>query len=183
MKITTGTIEGVYIIEPNVFGDDRGYFMESYSKSLLTELGIDNDFVQDNEAFSTQGVLRGLHYQCGEYAQAKLVRVIQGEVLDVIVDVRPDSKTYGEHFGIRLSGKNKKQMLVPRGMAHGYIVLSDTAIFAYKCDNEYNKTSEGGLLFNDPKLKIDWILDPSSFLVSEKDIVLPVFGEHKPINL
>ena len=183
MKITTSTIEGVYIIEPNVFGDDRGYFIESYSKSLLTELGIDNDFVQDNESFSTQGVLRGLHYQCGECAQAKLVRVIQGEVLDVIVDVRPDSKTYGEHFGIRLSGENKMQMLVPRGMAHGYIVLSDTAIFAYKCDNEYNKASEGGLLFNDPKLKIDWILDPSSFLVSEKDIVLPVFGEHKPINL
>jgi len=183
MKITTSTIEGVYIIEPNVFGDDRGYFMESYSKSLLTELGIDNDFVQDNESFSTQGVLRGLHYQCGEYAQAKLVRVIQGEVLDVIVDIRPKSKTYGEHFGIRLSGENKMQMLVPRGMAHGYIVLSDTAIFAYKCDNEYNKASEGGLLFNDPKLKIDWILDPSSFLVSEKDIVLPVFGEHKPINL
>ena len=183
MKITTSTIEGVYIIEPNVFGDDRGYFMESYSKSLLTELGIDNDFVQDNESFSTQGVLRGLHYQCGECAQAKLVRVIQGEVLDVIVDVRPDSKTYGEHFGIRLSGENKMQMLVPRGMAHGYIVLSDTAIFAYKCDNEYNKASEGGLLFNDPKLKIDWILDPSSFFVSEKDIVLPVFGEHKPINL
>ena len=183
MKITTSTIEGVYIIEPNVFGDDRGYFMESYSKSLFTELGIDNDFVQDNESFSTQGVLRGLHYQCGECAQAKLVRVIQGEVLDVIVDVRPDSKTYGEHFGIRLSGENKMQMLVPRGMAHGYIVLSDTAIFAYKCDNEYNKASEGGLLFNDPKLKIDWILDPSSFLVSEKDIVLPVFGEHKPINL
>lgn len=183
MKITTSTIEGVYIIEPNVFGDDRGYFMESYSKSLLTELGIDNDFVQDNESFSTQGVLRGLHYQCGECAQAKLVRVIQGEVLDVIVDVRPDSKTYGEHFGIRLSGENKMQMLVPRGMAHGYIVLSDTAIFAYKCDNEYNKASEGGLLFNDPKLKIDWILDPSSFLVSEKDIVLPVFGKHKPINL
>ncbi len=183
MKITTSTIEGVYIIEPNVFGDDRGYFMESYSKSLLTELGIDNDFVQDNESFSTQGVLRGLHYQCGECAQAKLVRVIQGEVLDVIVDVRPDSKTYGEHFGIRLSGENKMQMLVPRGMAHGYIVLSDTAIFAYKCDNEYNKASEGGLLFNDPKLKIDWILDPSSFLVSEKDIVLPVFGKNKPINL
>ena len=183
MKITTSTIEGVYIIEPNVFGDDRGYFMESYSKSLLTELGIDNDFVQDNESFSTQGVLRGLHYQCGECAQAKLVRVIQGEVLDVIVDVRPDSKTYGEHFGIRLSGENKMQMLVPRGMAHGYIVLSDTAIFAYKCYNEYNKASEGGLLFNDPKLKIDWILDPSSLLVSEKDIVLPVFGEHKPINL
>lgn len=183
MKITTSTIEGVYIIEPNIFRDDRGYFMESYSKSLLTELGIDNDFVQDNESFSTQGVLRGLHYQCGECAQAKLVRVIQGEVLDVIVDVRPDSKTYGEHFGIRLSGENKMQMLVPRGMAHGYIVLSDTAIFAYKCDNEYNKASEGGLLFNDPKLKIDWILDPSSFLVSEKDIVLPVFGEHKPINL
>ena len=113
MKITTGTIEGVYIIEPNVFGDDRGYFMESYSKSLLTELGIDNDFVQDNEAFSTQGVLRGLHYQCGECAQAKLVRVIQGEVLDVIVDVRPESKTYGEHFGIRLSGENKNANACP----------------------------------------------------------------------
>ena len=183
MKITTSTIEGVYIIEPNVFGDDRGYFMESYSKSLLTELGIDNDFVQDNESFSTQGVLGGLHYQCGEYAQAKLVRVIQGEVLDVIVDIRPKSKTYGEHFGIKLSGENKKQMLVPRGMAHGYIVLSDTAIFVYKCDNGYNKESEGGLLYNDPKLGINWILDPSTFLVSEKDTFLPVFGEHKPISL
>lgn len=183
MKITTNTIEDVYIIEPNVYGDDRGYFMESYSKSMLAELGITNDFVQDNEAFSTKGVLRGLHYQCGKHAQAKLVRVIQGEVLDVIVDVRLDSKTYGEHFGIRLSGENKMQMLVPRGMAHGYIVLSDTAIFAYKCDNGYNKASEGGLLYNDPKLKIDWILDPSSFLVSEKDTVLPIFGDHKPINL
>ena len=182
MKITTNTIEGVYIIEPNVFGDDRGYFMESYSKSMLAELGITNDFVQDNEAFSTKGVLRGLHYQCGEHAQAKLVRVIQGEVLDVIVDVRPKSKTYGEHFGIRLSGENKMQMLVPRGMAHGYIVLSDTALFAYKCDNGYNQASEGGLLYNDPKLKIDWILDPSSFLVSEKDTVLPVLGDHKAIN-
>ncbi len=183
MKITTNPIEGVYIIEPNVFGDDRGYFMESYSKSALAELGITNDFVQDNEAYSTKGVLRGLHYQCGENAQAKLVRVIQGEVLDVIVDVRPESKTYGQHFGIRLSAANKKQMLVPRGMAHGYIVLSETAIFAYKCDNGYNKESEGGLLYNDPKMKIDWILDPSTFVVSEKDIILPVFGEHKPINL
>ncbi len=183
MKITTNSIEGVYIIEPNVFGDDRGYFMESYSKSKLAELGITNDFVQDNEAFSTKGVLRGLHYQTGIHAQAKLVRVIEGEVLDVIVDVRPKSKTYGQHYGIRLSGENKKQMLVPRGMAHGYIVLSDTAIFAYKCDNGYNKESEGGLLYNDPKLKIDWILDPSTFVVSEKDVVLPVFGDHKSIDL
>jgi len=183
MKITTNTIKDVYVIEPNVFGDDRGYFMESYSKATLAELGIKNDFVQDNEAFSTKGVLRGLHYQCGEYAQAKLVRVIQGEVLDVIVDIRPESNTYGQHFSIRLSGDNKKQMLVPRGMAHGYIVLSDTAIFAYKCDNGYNKDSEGGLLYNDPKLEIDWILDPSSFKVSDKDLVQPLFGNHKSINL
>ena len=183
MKITTKTIEGVYVIEPNVFGDERGYFMESYSKSMLTELGITNDFVQDNEAFSTKGVLRGLHYQCGPNAQAKLVRVIQGEVLDVIVDVRSGSKTYGEHYSIRLSGENKTQVLVPKGMAHGYIVLSDTAIFAYKCDNGYNKESEGGLLYNDPKLGIDWILDPTTYKVSEKDLVQPKFGDHKPINL
>jgi len=183
MKITTNAIEGVYVIEPNVFGDDRGYFMESYSKAALAELGITNDFVQDNEAFSTKGVLRGLHYQCGVHAQAKLVRVIQGEVLDVIVDVRPDSTTYGKHFSVRLSGENKKQMLVPRGMAHGYIVLSDTATFVYKCDNGYNKESEGGLLYNDPKLGIDWILDPATFKVSEKDLIQPTFGDHKPINL
>lgn len=183
MKITTNAIEGVYVIEPNVFGDSRGYFMESYSKETLAELGITNDFVQDNEAFSTKGVLRGLHYQCGQHAQAKLVRVIQGEVLDVIVDVRPESNTYGEHYSIKLSGDNKKQMLVPRGMAHGYIVLSETAIFAYKCDNAYHKESEGGLLYNDPKLEIDWILDPNTYKVSDKDLVLPVFGDHKSINL
>lgn len=183
MKITTNSIDGVYIIQPNVYGDERGYFMESYSKSALAELGIENNFVQDNEAFSTKGVLRGLHYQCGVYAQAKLVRVIQGEVLDVIVDLRPESKTYGHHFSIRLSAENKKQMLVPRGMAHGYIALSDNAIFAYKCDNVYNKESEGGLLYNDPKLGIDWILEPTTFIVSDKDVIQPKFGDHKPINL
>lgn len=183
MKITANTIEGVFVIEPNVFGDDRGYFMESYNMSTWHELGITNNFVQDNEAFSTKGVLRGLHYQCGDHAQAKLVRVIQGEVLDVIVDIRPGSSTYGQHYSIRLSGENKKQMLVPRGMAHGYVVLSDTALFAYKCDNLYHKESEGGLLYNDSQLNIDWILDPSTFIVSQKDTTLPIFGSHKPSQL
>ena len=183
MLIHTIDIEGVFIIEPRVHGDERGYFMESYNRELLVAAGITNDFVQDNEAYSTKGVLRGLHYQTGQYAQAKLVRVVAGEVLDVIVDIRPESPTYGKHFTVHLSSNNKKQMLVPRGMAHGYIVLSDTAIFAYKCDNGYQQSAEGGLKYDDPQLNINWILDKSLYSVSEKDMDLPYLGNHIAINL
>lgn len=178
MRIEDIHIEGVKIIHPKVHGDHRGYFMESYNEERYMAHGISQKFVQDNEAFSSKGVLRGLHYQTGEFAQAKLVRVIQGEVLDVIVDIRPDSKTYGEHYSIRLSAENKIQFLVPRGFAHGYIVLSDTALFAYKCDNVYSPSHEGGLHYGDEQLNIDWILDESELLISSKDKILPTLGNH-----
>lgn len=179
MEIQETHIAGLKIIKPKVFGDERGYFMESYNKERYQAAGIKNDFVQDNEAFSSYGVLRGLHYQLGEFAQAKLVRVIQGEVLDVAVDLRPDSKTYGEHYAIRLSAENKTQFLVPRGFAHGYVVLSETALFAYKCDNLYQPSHEGGIHYNDPQLNIDWIVATKDLVVSSKDQVLPHLGQHK----
>jgi dTDP-4-dehydrorhamnose 3,5-epimerase len=161
-----------------VFNDDRGYFFESYNKEKFEKLtGSPVNFVQDNESFSTKGVLRGLHFQKGAYAQAKLVRVTHGEVLDVAVDVRPDSETFLEVATERLSSENKKQLFVPRGFAHGFIVLSDTVVFNYKCDNFYNKASEGGIIYNDETLHIDWLLDSKDFLVSEKDLVLPTVKE------
>ena len=169
---------GLIIFEPTVFGDHRGYFYESYNAKSFKEGGIEADFVQDNQARSTYGVLRGLHYQLGEHAQAKLVRVIEGTVLDVVVDLREGSPTYGQSYGIELSAENKRQLFVPRGFAHGYVVLSETAEFFYKCDNFYNKESEGGLIYNDPQLKIDWKIDLSKAQLSEKDLILPVLGEH-----
>lgn len=180
MNVSTCHIDGVYILEPTVHADSRGYFMESYNKALLSAAGIDMDFVQDNEAYSTYGVLRGLHYQTGDNAQAKLVRVVSGEVLDVIVDIRTNSSTYGKHYSIRLSGENKKQMLVPKGMAHGYVVLSETAIFAYKCDQLYAREAEGGIRYNDPQLGIDWIVPSTELIVSDKDLQQPTLGDHKP---
>ncbi len=170
---------GLIVFEPKVFGDHRGYFYESYNANSFKEGGIAADFVQDNQARSTYGVLRGLHYQLGEHAQAKLVRVIEGSVLDVVVDLREGSPTYGQSYGIELSAENKKQLFVPRGFAHGYVVLSETAEFFYKCDNFYNKESEGGLIYNDPQLKIDWRVDLSKAQLSEKDLILPVLGEHR----
>ena len=161
------------VFEPAVFSDERGYFFESYNRRTWEQAGIQCDFVQDNQARSTRGVLRGLHYQSGEMAQAKLVRVVEGEVLDVAVDLRPDSATYGQWYGIRLSAENKKQLFVPRGFAHGYLVLSETAEFAYKCDNFYSKAHEGGLRYDDPKVGIDWGFDLSQVIVSEKDKELP----------
>ena len=137
------------------------------------------DFVQDNESCSSKGVLRGLHYQVGDYAQAKLVRVLQGSVLDVVVDIREGSETYGQHFSIELSSDNKKQLFIPRGFAHGFVVLSETAIFSYKCDNYYNKAAEGGLAYNDPTLSIPWPIAQDQILVSEKDAELPNLGHHK----
>jgi dTDP-4-dehydrorhamnose 3,5-epimerase len=178
MKVTETKLKGCFIIEPRVFNDDRGYFFESYNKEKFEELtGSKVDFVQDNESFSTKGVLRGVHFQKGEHAQSKLVRVTHGEVLDVAVDLRPDSDTFLQVVIERLSAENKKQLFVPRGFAHGFIVLSDTVVFNYKCDNFYNKASEGGIIYNDETLNINWVLDSNEFLVSEKDMVLPTVKE------
>lgn len=174
MQVTETKLKGCFIIEPRVFNDDRGYFFESYNQEKFEELtGSKTNFVQDNESYSTKGVLRGLHFQKGEFAQAKLVRVTQGEVLDVAVDIRPDSETFLQVETVLLSSENKKQLFVPRGFAHGFIVLSDTVVFNYKCDNFYNKASEGGIIYNDATLNIDWMLDSNQFLVSDKDLVLP----------
>ena len=150
MKFTETKLKGCFILEPNLIGDERGYFMESFNEKTFS-IGVRQEvhFVQDNQSFSKKGVLRGLHYQCGEHAQAKLVRVLQGEVLDVAVDLRPNSPTFGQYESIVLSGENQKQFFVPRGFAHGFLVLSETATFFYKCDNFYNKESEGGVLYND----------------------------------
>ena len=178
MKVEETKLKGCYIIEPRVFNDDRGYFFESYNKEKFdAAIGQKVEFVQDNESFSVKGVLRGLHFQKGEHAQAKLVRVTQGEVLDVAVDLREDSPTYLQHVSVRLSADNKKQLFVPRGFAHGFIVLSDTVVFNYKCDNFYNKASEGGIIYNDSTLNIDWILKEEEYLVSEKDAILPTVKE------
>ncbi len=172
MSFIQTPIEGLLVFEPKVFFDDRGYFFESFNSRVWEEVGVTRPFVQDNQARSTIGVLRGLHFQTGEMAQAKLVRVIEGEVLDVVVDIRAGSATYGQWYGIRLSSENKRQMYVPRGFAHGYVVLSETAEFAYKCDNFYSKAHEGGIRFDDPELKIDWEFDLNQVIVSEKDLVL-----------
>lgn len=173
-------LNGCVIIEPKVFNDSRGYFFESFNQNTFNELTKQNiTFVQDNESFSTKGVLRGLHYQTGEYAQAKLVRVIKGCVLDIAVDIRKGSETFGEYVAIELSEDNKKQLFIPRGFAHGFVVLSDTAVFSYKCDNFYNKASEGGIIFNDADLNIDWKLPEESLIISDKDLVLPKFKEAK----
>lgn len=172
---------GLIVFEPKIWGDDRGYFYECYNYNSFRDAGISNVFVQDNQARSTYGVLRGLHYQRGEHAQAKLVRVIEGSVLDVVVDLRPDSPTYGRHFSIELSAENKKQLFVPRGFAHGYVVLTPTAEFFYKCDNFYNTASEGGLLYNDPQLGIDWKIDLKDAVLADKDKIWPVLGEHRTV--
>lgn len=176
--IEDGPLPGLKIFTPRVFGDDRGYFYEVYNAEVWRGAGVLDSFVQDNQAYSSRGVLRGLHYQRGEHAQSKLVRVIEGEVLDVVLDCRPGSDTYGQHHGIRLSGENKVQFYVPRGFAHGYVVLSETATFAYKCDNYYAPQSEGGVRFDDPTLGINWVLDASEVQLSAKDEALPPFGQH-----
>ena len=177
MTATETKLKGCFIIEPKVFKDPRGYFFESFNQNKFNALiGQKINFVQDNESFSSKGVLRGLHFQTGAYAQAKLVRVIKGRVLDVVVDMRKESPTFSEHFSIELSEDNKRQLFVPKGFAHGFIVLSETAIFSYKCDNFYNKASEQGLRYDDPSLGIDWKLPANEFIVSEKDLVLPTLS-------
>jgi dTDP-4-dehydrorhamnose 3,5-epimerase len=177
MKVKETKIKDLVIIEPAVYGDDRGYFMESFNAEWFEKNVCDTKFIQDNESKSTKGVLRGLHFQKPPYAQAKLVRVIEGEVLDVAVDLRQDSPTYGQHETILLSGDNKKQFFVPRGFAHGFVVLSETAIFSYKVDNRYAPTHDSGILWNDVTLDIDWELDEAIIQLSEKDKIQPKF-EH-----
>ena len=177
MKFIKTEIPEVIIIEPTVFGDDRGYFLESYNKKAFQENIGSVNFVQDNESKSSKGVLRGLHFQKPPYTQAKLVRCIKGEVLDVAVDIRKGSPTYGKHVAVILTGENKRQLFVPRGFAHGFAVLSETAIFAYKVDNTYAPDSDAGIRWNDSILNIQWGFDESEVLVSEKDAKLPFFPE------
>lgn len=182
MNFIETKLKGCFLLEPKIILDERGYFMESFNENTFQKgIGQPVHFVQDNQSYSTRGVLRGLHYQTGEHAQAKLVRVLQGEVLDVAVDIRPESDTYGQHVAVLLSAENQKQLFIPRGFAHGFVVLSETATFFYKCDNFYNKESEGGIIFNDPSLQIDWQLSESELLISEKDNILPVLKEAKKV--
>ncbi len=174
MIATKTKLEGCLVLEPTLFKDERGYFMESFNATDFNAIvGRETHFVQDNQSYSTKGVIRALHYQVGVHAQAKLVRVLNGKVLDVAVDIRKGSPTFGQYIAEELSGENKKQLFIPRGFAHGFVVLSDTAEFFYKCDNYYNKESEGGIIFNDPTLDIDWKLPHEELMVSEKDRVLP----------
>ncbi len=173
MNVITTEFPDLFVLEPKVFGDDRGFFLESYNASALEPNGIMYNFVQDNHSKSTYGVLRGLHFQRGKYAQTKLVRVTRGRVIDIAVDLRIGSPTYLEHFSIELSEKNKKQLLVPKGFAHGFVVLSETAEFLYKCDQYYNKESEGGIHYADKELNINWGLNEADFIVSERDKLSP----------
>ena len=174
MIFTETKLKGCFVIEPKIIKDDRGYFMESYNeKTFQNGINAEVKFVQDNQSYSSKGVLRGLHYQVENHAQAKLVRVLQGSVLDVAVDLRPNSETFGQYESIELSSENQKQFFVPKGFAHGFLVLSETATFFYKCDNFYNKETEGGLIYNDPNINIDWQFETKNLLISDKDKVLP----------
>lgn len=179
MKTERVDIEGIIVFTPDIYSDHRGYFFESFNAAQFKELsGLDISFVQDNESFSSFGVLRGLHYQIPPFEQGKLIRVVHGRVLDVAVDIRENSGTLGQYFMIELSDKNKKQVFIPPGFAHGFLTLSETAIFSYKCTNYYNKDSESGILYNDQRLNIDWKIDNNKFILSEKDLLLPVFENH-----
>ena len=177
MEIIKTPIHGLLVINPNIFGDKRGYFFESWSKKSYQNIGLDLEFVQDNQSFSQKGVLRGLHFQNPPFAQGKLVRVIKGAVLDVVVDIRNDSITYGQYFSVRLSEENKKVFWIPPGFAHAFVALEDDTIFTYKCTEVYNKDSEGALIWNDTDLNIDWGV--KSPLVSEKDMLAVSFKDFK----
>ena len=169
IKVTTCDIEGLYVIEPTVFKDERGYFMETYNQNDFKEAGLNMTFVQDNQSMSVKGGLRGLHFQ-KQYPQGKLVRAVRGTVFDVAVDLRSDSKTYGKWFGVTLSAENKKQFYIPEGFAHGFLVLSDEAEFAYKCTDFYHPGDEGGLLWSDPEIGVDWPIEPGmELIISDKD--------------
>lgn len=182
MIITETGIEGLVVIEPNLFEDSRGYFFESYSAKKLAELGIETTFVQDNESRSTYGVLRGLHYQVEPKGMVKILRVTQGKILDVAVDIRKNSKSYGDHFSIELTDENKKQLYIPKGFAHGFVVLSEHAVVNYKCDEFYSKEHEAGILWNDAKLGIDWKIDHKDAILSEKDKSQPTFNNLIPYS-
>jgi dTDP-4-dehydrorhamnose 3,5-epimerase len=182
MQIEETPLKGCYIIHNTVYKDDRGYFFESFNQKTFEEkTGVTVNFVQDNQSRSVRGVLRGLHFQKGDYAQAKLVRVLKGEVLDVAVDLRKDSDTFGKHFSLVLSEDSNTQFFVPRGFAHGFLVLSEVADFFYKCDNYYNKASEGGIIYNDPEINITWGMQPIEFLISSKDAELPTLKSYNEI--
>lgn len=175
MDVIKTAIEGVLIIEPRVFNDARGYFFESYSQREFDEKVCPVNFVQDNESMSVRGVIRGLHFQAPPYAQAKLVRCVRGKVLDVAVDIRKGSPTYGQHVAVELSEENRRQLFIPRGFAHGFSVLSDVAVFQYKCDNYYAPEAEGGISIADPAPGIDWMIDPCEATLSDKDLRHPKF--------
>ncbi|HWB27884.1 MAG TPA: dTDP-4-dehydrorhamnose 3,5-epimerase [Chitinophagaceae bacterium] len=178
MKIESSPLPGCFIIYDTVFGDSRGGFFESFNRRTFAELsGVDVDFVQDNQSTSMRGVLRGLHFQKGDAAQAKLVRVLHGVVLDVAVDLRKDSPAFGKYYSIELSATSHTQLFIPRGFAHGFVVLSDTAVFFYKCDNYYNKQAEGGIIYNDPQLNIDWKLNEDELTLSAKDKINPTLQQ------
>lgn len=178
MTIEKTHLQDCLLIKPSVFRDERGSFFESYNHAAFQkETGLEIDFVQDNQSISQKGALRGLHLQTGKMAQAKLVRVIKGEILDVAVDLRESSPTFGKVFSVLLSGENNHQLFIPRGFAHGFVTLSETAIFAYKCDNYYDKASESGIIYNDETLNIDWKFPLDKAIVSEKDLKLPTFSE------
>lgn len=179
MELKETGIKNLYVITPYLIKDDRGYFMETFNKNFFSKMSLQYDFVQDNESKSSYGTIRGLHLQTGNFSQAKLVRVLEGEVLDVAVDLRVNSDTFGKHFSVNLSSENKKQLLIPRGFAHGFSVLSETAVFAYKCDNFYSKESESGIRFDDSTLNIDWKIPLEKILISQKDRELKSFKEFR----
>lgn len=179
MPFSKTDIPGVLIFEPSVYGDSRGYFFESYNEKVFQSTGLNIHFVQDNQSSSSYGVVRGLHYQLNPYAQIKLVRVLQGKILDVAVDIRKGSPHYGKSVQMELSDENKKQLLIPAGFAHGFSVLSEKAVVMYKCDSFYNKESEAGIRFDDPALEINWQIQPGKEIVSEKDLVLPSLKDCK----
>ncbi len=182
MNFIPTKLEGCFIIEPKIILDERGYFMESFNeKTFQKGIGQEVHFVQDNQSYSSKGVLRGLHYQTGAHAQAKLVRVLQGEVLDVAVDLRPNSPTYGQYESVLLTGENQRQFFVPRGFAHGFLVTSNTAVFFYKCDNFYNKESEAGVIYNDKTINIDWNFPSEKLIISEKDRIQPNLENAKTV--
>lgn len=176
MPFIRNSLPGIVIFEPAVYPDDRGFFFESYNKHLFQTNGILSEFVQDNQSYSVYGVIRGLHYQREPYAQSKLVRVLQGSILDVVLDIRSGSPGFGKSYGIVLSAENRKQIFVPKGFAHGFSVLTETAVISYKCDQFYNKQSEAGIRYNDEGLNIDWQIPAEKILVSEKDHKLPEFN-------
>ena len=176
MRVEETYLKGCYVITPRIFEDERGYFFENFNKNIFEkETGVRASFVQDNESKSSKGVLRGLHFQTGKHAQSKLVRVSKGKVLDVCVDIREDSPTFGKHLSIILDDKTHKQLYIPKGFAHGFLVLEDDTIFSYKCDNFYNKDAESGIIYNDEDLNIDWNTTEGQYLISEKDKQLSTF--------